>query len=69
MKAILEFDLPEETDSYEHAMSGARYAIVIENICEHLRELRKYENKTSIKIVDLEKFINEQVQEYNINLY
>ena len=46
MKAILEFNLPEETDEHSYAINGAAYRIVIEAVLEHIRRRLKYEDQT-----------------------
>jgi hypothetical protein len=42
MKAILEFNLPEEDEEYRHAVHGIDYSIVIDEIDNYLRGQLKY---------------------------
>ncbi len=46
MRAILEYNLPEETDAFDLAYNGARVAIVIEDLDNYLRSKLKYETLT-----------------------
>lgn len=43
MKAILEFNLPEETEEHESALNGGKYKAEIENFSSKLRTIVKYE--------------------------
>ena len=47
MKAILEFDLPEETTDHSDAINGFKYKLIIANLDEHLRQELKYNDKLS----------------------
>jgi hypothetical protein len=42
MKAILEFNLPEETESYELAMNGCHYLFALQELDNYLRSQLKY---------------------------
>ena len=42
MKATLEFDLPEDNDSFKMATRGADYFCVLWDLKELLRQKRKY---------------------------
>ena len=44
MKTILEFDLPEDSESYENAFNGYRYKITLQEFDEWLRSEIKYKN-------------------------
>lgn len=43
MKAILEFDLPEERDEHEDALSGWKWRSLVENLDDELRSVVKYD--------------------------
>lgn len=43
MKAILEFNLPEEREEFEHAQRGIEYLIVLQEFDNYLRGRLKYE--------------------------
>jgi len=42
MKAVLEFDLPEEKDEYKEAINGHKYFIVIVEYLSNMRAAIKY---------------------------
>lgn len=45
MKAILEFNLPEESEEYKHHSLGPRYYCILSELLLSLRNKIKYENK------------------------
>ena len=73
MKAILEFDLPEENEGHRDALAGWRYKAVISDLYAHIRSELKYNDKlTSDKVTALEEIRNrlkELEDEYEINTY
>ena len=42
MKAILEFDLPDEDEAYRQARNGAAYCSILSRLKEDLRSQLKY---------------------------
>ena len=42
MKAILEFNLPEDKDAHNLALNGAKYYFVIEEVLQFIRQKTKY---------------------------
>lgn len=44
-KAILEYNLPEETEEYTTAMNGASYASALSDIYGYARTLSKYDQR------------------------
>lgn len=42
MKVILEYTLPEETESYKYAMDGANYLFAVQEFDSYLRNQLKY---------------------------
>lgn len=62
MKAILEFNLPEEREEFEHAQKGVQYKGQLDEIAAFLRELRKYRDLT-IEKQELLKEIEEKFYE------
>ena len=42
MKAILQFNLPEEQDEFEVAQNGWKYRRVVKDMDEHFRSIVKY---------------------------
>jgi hypothetical protein len=49
MKAILEFDLPEEMDGFNHVMKAEDYFNIIFNFDKYLRREVKYNESLSEK--------------------
>lgn len=68
MKAILEFDLPEETDLYQYAINGSRYLYVLQELDNELRSLIKYENKEVISIEKVRDLIRTLLDERGVKL-
>lgn len=42
MKAVLEFDLPEESEAFKDAQKGTQYAAILEELDQYLRGVIKY---------------------------
>ncbi len=42
MKAILEFNFPEEINEHSMAVNGARFLQIIDDLQQHLKQLKKY---------------------------
>lgn len=59
MKAILEFNLPEEAEDHLHALNGIKYKIALDELDEWLRKLSKYEDKRGVKIDDVREKLRE----------
>ena len=57
MKAILEFELPEETIDFDYARNGIKFKVLIDELLNELRNRRKYQDQTLIQIKDIETFI------------
>lgn len=47
-KAILSFNLPEETEEHKHALEGSAYYGIIWDIAEYVRSLRKYDERETL---------------------
>lgn len=45
MKAILEFDLPEEKDEFRHATEGVKWFIFAHDFDQYMRSQLKYNDK------------------------
>lgn len=66
MKAILEFNLPEESDDFRYAINGEEYHIALYNIREDVRQMWKYQelSENEYKIVDeIYQMINQRINE------
>ena len=73
MKAILEFNLPEEQDDHRAALDGWKWRAVVSDIADQLRSALKYdETLTPESNAFLYKFREELFQliaDRNLNLY
>jgi len=49
MKAILEFDLPEDQEEHITAINGIHYKIAINNMDDYFRNRLKYEENLSVE--------------------
>ena len=68
MKSILEFNLPEDGDSFRHAVNGQEYYIALHNIKEDVRQIWKYRELSAdaFKVVEeIYEHINERINEAN----
>ena len=71
MKAILEFNLPEDEVEYYCANKGTAMLNVLWELQQELRKMYKYEelNKDETLIVErLRNFLNHSLNEHEINL-
>ena len=71
MKAILEFNLPDEQHEFYCATKGQDMISVLWELQQELRKLYKYEelNEDEYKIVErLQSFLNNSLNENEINL-
>lgn len=71
MKAILEFNLPEDEAEYYCANKGTAMLNVLWELQQGLRKLYKYEelNEEEFKIVErMRDFLNNSLNEHEINL-
>ena len=69
MKAVLEFDLPEEQEEYKTHMEGPSYSLVLYHLDNFLRNKFKYENEVKISIEELRMKITELCEEYECSIY
>jgi len=73
-KAILEFNLPEESLEFRHACKGTDLSLVIWDLDQWLRQLHKYESREGIEqnskdlvdyAWDIRQKLNELINEYS----
>ena len=73
MKALLEFDLPEDESEHRLAIDGWKWKSVVIDIADKLRNALKYEEGLTPETdAYLEKFREEVFQlmgDHNLNLY
>lgn len=63
MKAILEFNLPEEQEDFEVHTNAWKYKIALDEISNKLRSLDKYGEKRQYGIEDIREIILKVVSE------
>jgi hypothetical protein len=66
MKAILEFNLPEDGDDFRYAINGEEYYIALRNIKEDVRQIWKYRElpEEQWNLVDeIYQMINQRINE------
>jgi len=66
MKAILEFNLPEDGDEFRYAVNGQEYYIALNNIREDVRQIWKYRElpEEQWNLVDeIYQIINQRINE------
>ena len=71
MKAILEFNLPEDEAEYYCANKGTAMLNVLWELQQELRKLYKYEelNEDEYKIVErMRNFLNDSLNDNDVNL-
>ena len=72
MKAILEFDLPEDTDEHYLAVNGAKYRHTLSDFNQYLNQLMR--GKVEIKGYDistvekLHEYLWDCMEDWNINV-
>ena len=65
MKAILEFNLPDDEEDFNNAVKGAEYKFAIHTIRDYVRAIWKYQelSENEYKIVDeIYKMINQSIR-------
>jgi hypothetical protein len=59
MKAILEFDLPDEKFEFNYAIKGVNYSLVIDDLENWIRSKVKYTDQTTFTLEELREKLNE----------
>lgn len=59
MKAILEFNLPEDSEEHTAALNGRSYLCALDDVRDILRRYRKYEELNKVESAFLEKISEE----------
>lgn len=68
MKAILEFNLPEDREQYNIAFHAGDLYSTLYDFDQWLRHLEKYEGVNTLNIDEIRSKIREIMREYNVNL-
>ena len=67
MKAILEFNLPEEELKYKDASQGARWHNLLCDLDEHLRQSIKHNDENEYQ--PIRDWLNSKLADRNLSLY
>lgn len=65
-KIYLEFQLPEDEESFEYAKNGILYSIVIDELDNWLRNKSKYEDQEIITIEEVRLKLRQLMSERNL---
>ena len=69
MRAVLEFNLPEDTDEHQLALDAWKWRKCVNDLDEEMRTLSKYHNLVDIPIDRVRKKISELIDELGLELY
>ena len=67
MKAILEFNLPEDSEEHETALNGYKYKLCWDEFRQIIRARHKYESQNEFTYDDIMKLMVEIYEEYRKN--
>jgi len=62
MKAILEFNLPEDAPEHKLALDGGKWMSVCFELDQRLRSLEKYENRDTISVSEVRRLLREEIE-------
>ena len=70
MKAILEFNLPEDELNLSNAINGNKFKLILWDMDQHLRNIVKYgENEEAVRVAEeLRNKLREYFSEYNVSI-
>ena len=66
MKAILEFDLPDDASDHERAVHATEWYLAVYKICEEIRRRVKYAD-AGIEVQDLQEWIWEMLNDRGLD--
>lgn len=61
------FNLPEEEEDYAICANAGKFYAITGEVLDLLRHRRKYQDKETINIIELEEFIRDKIQEAGIS--
>jgi len=70
MKAILEFNLPEDELDLSNAINGNKFKLILWDMDQHLRNIVKHsENEEEVRVAEeLRNKLREYFSEYNVSI-
>jgi hypothetical protein len=66
-RAYFSFTLPQELNEYKIAHNASSYYCALLDFAEKIRQMRKYENKKSIKVEEVEKIFWDIIKDRSID--
>ena len=69
MKAIIEFNLPEEEDQFLEAVNGYNWKSVVQEFDEWMRNTIKHQNPPNISLREVRLRFNNLITEKDLVLY
>ncbi len=67
MKAILEFNLPEENAEHKLALDGGKWMSVLHELDQWLRSIAKYEDRKTVTIEEVRARIYEELEDSGLS--
>jgi len=67
MKAILEFNLPEETDEHKLALDGAKWMSVCHELDQWLRSIQKHSDVKTLKVDEVRERLHEEMDSVGLS--
>lgn len=67
MKAILEFDLPEESSEHKLALEGGRWMSVCHDLDEWLRSVQKHGDRKTVSVDEVCARIREEMDSHGLS--
>lgn len=68
MKAILEFDLPEEDDEHKLALDGWKWKSACSEFAQWLRSIQKHGDQKTLKVEEVRSRFYEELNSAGLNL-
>ena len=68
MKAILEFNLPEEAAEHRLALDGGKWMSVCFVIDQWLRSIEKHGNRDAVKVSEVRSRLHEEIEASGLTL-
>ena len=68
MKAILEFNLPEEDDAHKLALDGWKWKSVCEELAQWLRSVHKHTDRETLTVEEVRARLYEEIASSGLSL-
>jgi len=67
MKAILKFDLPEETAEHKLALEGGRWMSVCHDLDQWLRSIQKHSDRKTLPADEVRAHLHEAMESHDLS--